>query len=485
MKKLLSLFGFAAVLFLASCSDDDESALPIVIAPGTASTGLGEEATADFTFTAEAGFASAAVEGTGVEATITTPATTGETTGTITVTYTVTALGSNSVILTVIDGDGNGSEATLIVDSNDFTTVTVSGNISENTTWESTNVYQLSGRVSILDGATLTIEAGTIIKAEDGLLTNASVLIVARGGTLMAMGTAAAPIIFTAVSDDIAPGEIESPNLTADINGRWGGLIILGKAPISASNDNDEDISEVQIEGIPTTDTNGLYGGTDAADNSGTIQYVSIRHGGTELGSGNEINGLTLGGVGSGTTITHIEIVGNKDDGIEWFGGNVDVSNVVVWNAGDDGLDTDQDWIGTCSDFIVVTPVNGSAFELDGPEGSSNRGRHTFDNGVVYAGELGEELVDLDGSTNANMTNIYFYGISTAIVVESFGADGGTFSGWEYTLPADIAVADVFVDVPASALTEVAENANSVGPDASNFGWTWAATSGALSDIGL
>jgi hypothetical protein len=92
-------------------------------------------------------------------------------------------------------------------------------------------------------------------------------------------------------------------------------------------------------------------------DNSGVFKYVSIRHGGTSIGSGNEINGLTLGGVGSETVIKNIEIVANADDGIEWFGGTVSITGAIIWNCFDDALDTDQAWNGTVSNFIVVTPI--------------------------------------------------------------------------------------------------------------------------------
>jgi hypothetical protein len=127
--------------------------------------------------------------------------------------------------------------------------------------------------------------------------------LIARGGKLMAEGTASMPIIFTSVADEIIPADIlagnfASPNLDPTVNGLWGGVIILGRAPISASNTNG-DVDEVQIEGIPTSDPNGLYGGINTHDNSGTLSYISIRHGGANIGSGNEINGLTLGGVGN------------------------------------------------------------------------------------------------------------------------------------------------------------------------------------------
>ncbi len=398
---------------------------------------------------------------------------------------------SFGIVFTSCDDDDDDTvvEEKVIVEGN----TVVTDNISENTTWTSDEVYELAGRITVLDGATLTIEPGTIIKGQAGTGANATALLVARGGKLMAEGTASAPIIFTSVADEITPedvaaGDFTSPNLDPDINGLWGGVIVLGKAKISAQNE-DQDATEVQIEGIPTSDENGLYGGNDDADNSGSIKYISIRHGGTNIGAGNEINGLTLGGVGTGTTIEYVEVVANQDDGVEWFGGTVDVSKVLVWNPGDDGLDTDQAWNGTCSDFIVIAP-QGSLFELDGPEGSYINGNHTFDNGIAYAGELGEELIDFDGSTNVDMANIYFFGIPTEeIVVESYAdmaANGGSVSNFEYTLPDTVAVDAVFLDIPAEKLTEVASvGAQTVGPATTDFSWTWAAQSGALSDLGL
>ena len=190
----------------------------------------------------------------------------------------------------------------------DETSVTIASNITTNTTWTADKVYVLASRVAVEAGAELTIEAGTIIKGQAGTGANATALLIARGGKLFANGTAGAPIIFTSVADEIMPGENVSPNLDPTLNGLWGGLIVLGNAPISAASD------AVQIEGVPPSDANGLYGGSDAADNSGSITYVSIRHGGANIGEGNEINGLTLGGVGSGTTVSNIEVVGNQDD---------------------------------------------------------------------------------------------------------------------------------------------------------------------------
>jgi hypothetical protein len=396
-------------------------------------------------------------------------------------------------VFTATDVDGDEESVTHVLsvgEAPDVQTVFIkSGEISADETWETGNVYVLDNRVTVVSGVTLTIEPGVIVKGEAGTGANASALLVARGATLNAVGTPEQPIIFTSIADDIQPGQIVSPNLSPDQFGFWGGLIILGSAPISASNDNDEDVTEFAIEGIPATDENGLYGGNDPMDSSGEIAYISVRHGGSNIGAGNEINGISLGGVGSGTSISNVEVVGNADDGIEWYGGNVDITNALVWNAGDDALDTDQDWIGTCSNFVVVTPVNGSAFELDGPEGTLNRGRHTFSNGIVYAGELGEELIDFDESSNVDMTDIYFFGISTDLVVEEYtemvAAGNGSVANFEYTLSAPQTEAAVFVGIPSSELTSVGENQNTVGADVSVFGWTWASQSGALEGIGL
>ena len=383
------------------------------------------------------------------------------------------------------------------IDPNDVTengtqVVRISCNVEENTTWTSDNIYYLNGRISVTNGATLTIEPGTVIKAAGGSGAFASALVVSRNGKINAAGTASNPIIFTAADDDIEPGENESPNMAPTTNGRWGGVIILGNAPISASS------IPAQIEGIPTSDQNGLYGGDDATHNSGTFQYVSIRHGGTNIGAGNEINGLTLGGVGSGTTIDHIEIVGNQDDGIEWFGGSVDVTDVVIWNAGDDGLDTDQDWTGSCSNFVIVTP-DGSAFELDGPEGEPTTGPHQFSNGTVYAGDKISSLIDWDGSTNAGVENVYFYGLESDYTYladngdgeeffpfASFGGDGtGTTANLEVMLNGQ-SLSDLFAPGATIPSAVTAVTTPTVGhSDGTAFAWTWASTSGALSAIGI
>lgn len=384
------------------------------------------------------------------------------------------------------------------IDDPDGNTVEVTGNVSENTTWTSDNVYVLGGRIAVTNGATLTIEPGTVVKGAAGIGANSTALLVSRGASIDACGTAALPIIFTSVADQITPemvaaGNYSSPNLDPSQNGLWGGIIVLGNAPISAKNDAGDQLTELQIEGIPTSDSNGLYGGNDKEDNSGTLCYISIRHGGTNIGDGNEINGLTLGGVGSGTTINHVEVVANQDDGIEWFGGTVNVTNALVWACGDDGLDTDQAWNGNCDNWIVAVPAGGSAMELDGPEGDYSDGPHQFTNGVIYCGDNIDHIIDWDGNTNAGINRLYVFGIDSEYPaesdfepIESFGGDmSGNTGQWEYTLPAGKTVEQIFTGVPTSALTETTPAGRSYGPSASDFAWTWGGHSGTLSSIGL
>lgn len=357
--------------------------------------------------------------------------------------------------------------------------VTVSANITSNTTWTTGKVYTLAARVAVVDGVTLTIEPGVIVKGQAGTGANATALIIARGAKLMAKGTATSPIIFTSVADEIKPGEINSPNLDPSLNGLWGGLLVLGKAPISA------DAESVQIEGIPASDPNGLYGGTDPNDNSGEITYISIRHGGANIGEGNEINGLTLGGVGSGTIIENVEIVANQDDGIEWFGGNVDVKNALVWNTGDDAIDTDQSWGGTLDNFIVVNPGD-ECFELDGPEGSM-KDEHTLMNGTVYAGSA-SGLVDNDANSRFTMEKVFFFGLEAGQDFDEMpvAPDGFvSLANLEAEIPAGEAVTDYFKDGSDAFVTEKTVSTKTVGADVSAFGWTWASQSGALTGLGL
>lgn len=369
--------------------------------------------------------------------------------------------------------------------------IVITDNVTENTTWSSDNVYQLGGRISVEAGATLTIEPGTIIKGEAGTGANATALVIARDAKLMAEGTADAPIIFTSVADEITPeqvagGNFASPNLDPDINGLWGGLLVLGNAPISASNE-EGDQTQVQIEGIPSSDQNGIYGGNAKDDNSGVLRYISIRHGGSNIGVGNEINGLTLGGVGSETVVENIEVVANQDDGVEWFGGTVNVKNVLTWNVGDDGLDTDQSWAGSVDNFITIAPT-GHAFELDGPEGSMEAG-HVIKNGTVKAsdenfGRKTEDLINVDENSIVDLKNIYITGIKQGQKVNESSDELSLADAEQVTFE------NIMLDVPAGELQNYIDGettgisaGGAAQADKSAFSWTWAAQAGTLDEL--
>ena len=439
----------------------------------------------------------ATYQATGTGVTISNP--TGSVSGsTVTINYDAgNASGAAAITLAVTDSEGQSDDATAVINIGIVETmVRVTDNISGNVTWTADKVHILAGRIAVLNGATLTIEAGTIIKGEAGTGPNATALIVARGGKLMADGRADAPIIFTSIADelmpsDIAAGNFVSPNLDPDIDGLWGGVIVLGFAPSSFST-NDETF---QIEGIPPSDINGLYGGSDAGDNSGVIRYISIRHGGSNIGEGNEINGLTLGGVGNGTVIENVEVIANQDDGIEWFGGTVNVTNAMVWNSGDDALDADQAWAGTMDNFIIICgPTTDHALEMDGPEGDYRDG-HTITNGSVK-GHPASELADFRDGAEGIYSNIYFFGfpnpaddgrgdfeLDDAATRDNFASGALVFSNLETTSPAGVALDAIFLNGTDVHATEVPARGNTVGGDKSVFGWTWAAQVGALDEF--
>jgi len=236
--------------------------------------------------------------------------------------------------------------------------------------WTKDKVYLLDGLVFVETGATLNIEAGTVIKftarADVG---NPSALVITRGAKIYAEGAPTEPIIFTAEADDVT----DPLDLGPKDNALWGGLVILGNG-ITQKNG----VSPVQVEGIPTTEPRGEYGGNDNADNSGVLRYVSIRHGGRQIASGNELNGLTLGAVGSGTTLEYIEIYANSDDGIEFFGGAPKLKYAVVAFAEDDSYDWDEVYTGKGQFWFSIQrdDVADAGGELDGT---------TPDDGTPYA----------------------------------------------------------------------------------------------------
>lgn len=211
------------------------------------------------------------------------------------------------------------------------------GKISSNRTLNAKNIYTIRGIVYVTNGAKLTIEPGTVIHGES---VSKGALVITRGCQLIADATKDKPIIFT--SDAASPKR-----------GDWGGIVICGNAPTNSSYNGTAGIGQVE-GGVNNGEGLGLYGGTNAADNSGILHYVRIEYAGYAYLPDNELNGLTLAGVGSGTTIDYVEIYKANDDAIECFGGTVNIKHTVLISSLDDDYDTDNGWNGNVQWGIVM-----------------------------------------------------------------------------------------------------------------------------------
>jgi len=232
--------------------------------------------------------------------------------------------------------------------------------VGSHVTFSADTVYVLDGMVFVDSLATLTIEAGTLIKAEDGQDTDASGLVVTRNAKIYAEGTADRPIIFTSVNDD--------GTLTYEDRGEWAGVVLLGKAPTNNGGDK-------AVEGVNEIDpARALFGGDDPMHSSGVFRYVSIRHTGINVGSstGNEIQGLTLGAVGAGTVVEYVESYASDDDGFEFFGGTVNTRYLVAAFCSDDAFDWDQGFNGKHQFWFAIqgTDKAGRVAEMDGAGGN-------------------------------------------------------------------------------------------------------------------
>jgi hypothetical protein len=253
-------------------------------------------------------------------------------------------------------------------------------------------------------GATLTIEAGVTVFSNANEATN-DLLLVNRGSKLVAIGTRDAPIIFTSQQNvTSATGESETSQ------GHWGGIILLGRAPtgVCASGTGPNNAAgssttcQQAIEGV----TGRFYGGPTVADSSGQMSYVQIRYSGIAISDGNELQGLTLGGTGSGTIIDHIQSHNSADDGIEIFGGNTNIKYIAVTGADDDGFDIDNGYRGFMQFMIAAQRVGGATVDSFSTEIDSNNA---------------EDLLPRTFSTYANFTFI-----QTALAPAAIRQRGGS-----------------------------------------------------------
>lgn len=250
-----------------------------------------------------------------------------------------------------LDGPGRpaGESSPITVPGIDKPVVIVTREIRGSVTFGNNVYWVLRGAVFVRNGATLNIQAGTTIIGETGSL---GTLIIERGGRINAVGTREQPIVFTS---DQAPGTRN--------RGDWGGLIINGRAPVNLAG------------GLGTGEGNtGVYGGDDPNDNSGTMRYVRVEFPGVEFSPDNELNGIAFQGVGRGGSFDYLQAHMSRDDGMEFFGGTVDVRHIVISNAADDGFDWTFGWSGRAQ-FVAVTQRGDDAdngIEADNSEFNNN-----------------------------------------------------------------------------------------------------------------
>lgn len=201
--------------------------------------------------------------------------------------------------------------------------------VVETTTWKTGRTYRLDGLVFVEAGARLLVEPGVTVLGGPG-----AALIVTQDASIHARGTASEPIVFTSAK----------PEGTRS-SGDWGGVVLLGNAPINRG--------EANVEGIPQNDGRGVFGGNDRRSNCGVLEYVRVEFAGYPIGADNELNGLTLGGCGSETLVRHVQVHRAHDDGIKVLGGVSDLKYVLVSHARDDALDWDMGWTGRAQ-FLIV-----------------------------------------------------------------------------------------------------------------------------------
>jgi len=325
----------------------------------------------------------------------------------------------------------------------------VSSDVESDVTWTTAgSPYILQDTIYVKSDAVLTIEPGVIVRGQPrSATTNPGSLVITQAGTIIADGDPNSPIIFTTAAIDANDDNIAdldgsdfarftgteafldadpaaSPLGPVDGNGDsnesyWGGLVVLGEAPTNVGTADktatDNPVPALHhIEGLAKTNDT-VYGGHKFNDNSGVLRYVSVRHGGDEIGTGNEINGVTLGGVGAGTTIEYCEVYCNFDDGFEFFGGTVNTNHLVVTYAGDDQFDGDQGWTGinqywfaTLPYFTIGSKSGDKGFEFDGDDGLT----------------ANEHLTDQSG----NFINFADYTVYNATIIGADAATGNSVS---------------------------------------------------------
>lgn len=347
--------------------------------------------------------------------------------------------------------------------------IDVTADITTSATWTANNVYNLTKQIYVRNNATLTIEAGTVIAtklntAPVGDPTNGEgSLAVVRGGQIFIQGTAQNPVIMTSAADRATwTSNNPATGTWRAASNEWGNLTIMGRAYVSenavATNLQTCDNANYGVmEGLIADDANDTkvrYGGGNDDNDSGTITYLSLRYGGKVIGLNNELNGLSLGGVGRETDIHHVEIMNNIDDGIEIWGGTVNLKYINIWNIGDDSLDLDQGWRGKAQFGLIVQGYSKS-------------------NGTSGSG-LGDNSLEMDGAEDSDAQPV------TTATIYNFTVIGQPASGDHATAWRDNARVQLRNCIFMDTADDLIKNDNVDGDGGHGYGFngtrTWAQT---------
>lgn len=345
--------------------------------------------------------------------------------------------------------------------------VYLSGTYNVDLTLDANTNYVINGPLIMTSGTVLTIPAGTTVQA---LASGPDVYIaIAEGAQIMANGTANNPIVLTSNSSNPQAGD-------------WGGLILLGDAPINSVSGSATSTSE--IGGLP-------YGGTDANDNSGILRYVRVEYSGGSADGQTENNGISFYGVGNGTTIEYIEAYEGKDDGIEFFGGTVNASNIIVINAQDDSVDWTEGFSGTLTDVYVKhgadhdKGIEADGYNTDIGNNSSplffSKPNITNLTIIGLGSTTGNEAIRLRAGTQGIFTNVLLEGFAEGFDLDGDSGNNPTGAG---VISNDLQVTDVtFTDVTLNMKNDTGEtfteadfitgNGNGTGTNINSWGANW------------
>lgn len=380
----------------------------------------------------------------------------------------------SAVLLASCSSDDSNNNTPVVVDPiPGVTTENLAGNLTENKTLDANVDYKLTGALLVKNGVTLTIPAGTTIEALAG--GTDVYLLVERGGKIVADGTAENPITFTSAAG------------TSAAAGDWGGIIVNGRAPISRQlGGNSEAATEIN-NAI-------LFGGDVASDNSGILNYVVIEYTGARIDDDAEHNGLTLNGVGNGTTVSNIVIKNGDDDAIEFFGGTVNVSNILVINCTDDMFDFSQGYTGTVTNAYGIREAGYTAVTVDprGVEADGNldgdsptdinqsaftiNGITIVNNGAAAEATM-QDVFKVRRGAKATITNAYVKfgtGVTVADLVDLKDGKGDATEDTSITFTRDNSNGLGGAAIKNTTLggATLTENGTQTGATTSVFGWT-------------